>query len=292
MSFLPFFIIGLIIWFAAIKNGYGYKDNKTIDKKNTMMFRDIPCNKDIYYANALVMLNNFNYKETNIFGAIILKWVKQKKIAFKNEQGVFNKEKSSLDLTMNPTFDNPLEQELFDIMYKASGDGLLETKELEKWCRKHYDKFFGIFKRITNEKIDNLKSSGHIYKRQDKSECKKHNVMDDTIYNDSQQLYGLKLYLQEFSRMDTKEVMEVHLWDEYLMFAYIFGIADKVLEQLKKLYPEIIEQDMNQYHAMYMASSFASEAVRAANAYSAGGGGYSTGGGGGGGFGGGTSGGR
>ena len=76
------------------------------------------------------------------------------------------------------------------------------------------------------------------------------------------------------------------------MFAYIFGIADKVLSQLKKLYPEIIEENSKTYGSMMMASSFASEAIKAANAYSAGGGGYSTGGGGGGGFGGGTSGGR
>ena len=46
------------------------------------------------------------------------------------------------------------------------------------------------------------------------------------------------------------------------------------------------------YNTMYMANTFASEAVRAANSYSAGGGGFSSGGGGGGGFGGGISGGR
>ncbi len=294
ISFVPFIIVGILAWVFAVKNGYGYKDNKTIDKKNTMMFRDIPCNKDIYYANALVMLNNFGYKETNIFGAIILKWVKQKKIVFRNEKGMFNKETSSIDLTMNPTFDNPLEKELFDIMYKASGDGLLETKELEKWCRKNYDKFFGVFKRITNEKIDDLKSAGHIYKRHDKTECKKGNVMDDTIYEDSKKLYGLKLYLQEFSRMDTKEVMEVHLWDEYLMFAYIFGIANKVAAQLKNLYPEVLENPEMDYNTIVFVNnistrsvSAASSARSAAQSYSSGGGGFSSGGGGGGSFGGG-----
>lgn len=296
MTVFPFLLVGFIIWYGAIRNGYGYRNNKTIDKKNTMMFRDIPCNKDIYYANALVMLNNFNYKETNIFGAIILKWVRQKKITFRNEQGGFNKEKSSLDLTLNPTFDNPLEQELFDIMYKASGDGLLEAKELEKWCRKHYDKFFGIFKRITNEKIDDLKSAGHIYKRQDKSECKKYNVMDDMIYDDSKKLYGLKLYLQEFSRMNTKEVMEVHLWDEYLMFAYIFGIADKVAAQLKNLYPEVMQNPEMDYNTIVYVNNISRRSVSAASAarsaaesYSSGGGGFSSGGGGGGSFGGGGS---
>lgn len=30
------------------------------------MFREIPCDKDIYYANALIKLNNFNYVGSNI----------------------------------------------------------------------------------------------------------------------------------------------------------------------------------------------------------------------------------
>ena len=52
----------------------------------------------------------------------------------------------------------------------------------------------------------------------------------------------LNKYLEEFSNMDTKEVMEVKLWDEYLMFAYLFGIADKVAKQLKQMYPEVVYQ--------------------------------------------------
>ena len=87
---------------------------------------------------------------------------------------------------------------------------------------------------------------GHIYERTYKEECKYKNVMDDIIYNDSIQLYGLKKYLEEFSNMDTKEVMEVKLWDEYLMFAYLFGIADKVAKQLKDMYPEVVMEMQNQ----------------------------------------------
>ncbi len=285
---LPF---GIVIFgiYQAKKVGYGYINNKTISKKNTPMFREIPCNKDIYYANALIKLNNFGYKESNILGAIILKWVKEKKITFKNKtEGIFNKETSSIDLTGNPIFDNDLEKQLFDIMYTASKDGILETKELEKWCKKNYSKFFNLFKKIENRKIDELEEQGHIYKRKNKQECKKKNVMDDTIYEDSKKLYGLKLYLEEFSKMDTKEVLEVHIWDEYLMFAYLFGIADKVAKQLKNMYPEIIEQMDFDYDTIifinYMSTrsvSVASSARSAAQSYSSGGGGFSSGGGGG-----------
>ena len=285
---------------AASKNGYGYKNNKVIDKKEVPMFRDIPCNKDIYYANALINLNNFDYKETNIFGAIILKWIRQGKIAFKNEtRGIFNKETSMIDLTLNPTFDNNLESELFDIMYKASGDGLLEPKELEKWARKNYSKFLGIFTRIKDTKINELKSAGHIYNRTNKEECKKKKVMDDMIYNDSIQLYGLKKFFKEFSDMKNKEAIEVKLWDEYLMFAYLFGMAEKVAKQFKNLYPEVVaEMEANNidYGTFVYINNISSTAVHAASAarqaaesYSGGGGGFSSGGGGGGSFGGGGS---
>lgn len=303
-----FAIIGLLVPFttifiiikSAISNSYGYKNNKIIDKKNTPLFRDIPCNKNIYYANTLVKLNKniFNgYKETNIFGSIILKWVKENKVVFKNgPSGKFNKNTSSIDLTLNPTFDNVLEKELFDIMHEASIDGILETKELEKWCNKNYTKFFNLFERINKVEIEKLKQDKHIYTRNSKEECKKKNVMDDTIYDDSTKLYGLKKFLEEFSKIDTREVLEVHIWDEYLMFAYIFGIADKVAKQLKNLYPEVLA-DPNNYvdldtilYINYISNrsvNAASTAKSRAESYSSGGGGFSSGGGGGGSFGGG-----
>jgi len=266
------------------------------------MFRDIPCNKDIYYANTLIKLNNFGYNDSNIFGAIILKWVKNNKISFKNEKtGIFNKETSVIDLSMNPSFDNELETKLFNMMYEASKDGMLETKEFERWCKSNYSEFLSLFKKIENENINNLKNNGLIYKRTSKKECNRKNVMNDKIYEDSVQLYGLKKYLEEFSRMNTKEVIEVKLWDEYLMFAYLFGIADKVAKQLKDMYPEIMEEDpmgsgrmLFDYDTLMFVNnismrsvSAASSARAAAQSYSSGGGGFSSGGGGGGSFGGG-----
>ena len=296
MSLFSFVLpVGIIVAaiVATIKNGYGYKDNKTIKMKEINMFREIPCKKDIYYANALLFLNGMDYKETNILGAIILKWLRQDKIAFKNEtKGIFNKETSMIDMTLNPTFDNDLEKQLFDVMYKASGDGMLEPKELEKWAKNHYDKFLGIFTKIKDHKVDELKADSHIYKRVNKEECKKRKVMDDMLYNDSVELYGLKKFLKEFSDMKNKEAIEVKLWDEYLMFAYLFGMADKVAKQFKNLYPEIVremEENNMDYGTFVYINNLSTRSVNAASAarsaaesYSSGGGGFSSGGGGGG----------
>ena len=298
ITFLVTILVTILVRLSIKNSEYGYKDNKKIDKKNILPFRDIPCNKDIYYANTLTKLNSnifSKYKETNIFGAIILKWVKEEKIIFKNEEkGIFNKNTSTIDLTLNPTFDNVLEKELFKIMYEASKDGILETKELEKWCKNNYTKFFDLFERIDKVEIEKLKVNNHIYKRTDKKECKKKNVMDDTLYEESIKLAGMEKFLEEFSQINTKEAIEVHLWDEYLMFAYIFGIADKVAKQLKNLYPEVLENTNIDYgtlvyinHISTSGVSAASSARTRAQGYSSGGGGFSSSGGGGGSFGGG-----
>ncbi len=275
---------------------YGYKDNKTIDKKNTPFFRDIPCNKDIYYANALIYLNNFGFNETNILGAIILKWIKEEKVKFiRQETGLFKRETSCIDMRLNPSFTNSNEETLFRIMFEASGDGILEPKEFQKWAKRNYTRFFNVFKDFKNNKVASLRSEQHIYTRTNKEECKYKNVMDDMIYEDSKKLYGLKLFLQEFSNINTKETLEVHIWDEYLMFAYLFGIADKVAKQIKNLYPELLEQNNNiDFNTILIINSISSSTVSAASAarsaaesYHSGGGGFSSGGGGGGSFGGG-----
>ena len=290
MIALPFILIRML----TNSSKYGFIDNKTITKKNTPYFRDIPCNKDIYYANALIQLNNFNNSKASILGAILLKWVKEEKIIV-----IKNNEDTSLKFNPELKIEQANEKRLYQMMYEASKDGVLEKKELEKWAKKNYSKYLNLLSQIKDDKINELKNEGHIYKRKNKQECKYKNVMDDVLYEDSKKLYGLKLFLEDFSSIDTKEVIEVHLWDEYLMFAYLFGIADKVAKQLKNMYPEYIESLDNNidFDTIIFFNTISTRSISAANSarasaesyssYSSGGGGFSSGGGGGGSFGGG-----
>lgn len=290
MISLPFILIRML----TNSSKYGFIDNKTITKKNTPYFRDIPCNKDIYYANALIQLNNFNNSKASILGAILLKWVKEEKIIV-----IKNNEDTSLKFNPELKIEQANEKRLYQMMYEASKDGVLEKKELEKWAKKNYSKYLNLLSQIKDDKINELKNEGHIYKRKNKQECKYKNVMDDVLYEDSKKLYGLKLFLEDFSSIDTKEVIEVHLWDEYLMFAYLFGIADKVAKQLKNMYPEYIESLDNNidFDTIIFFNTISTRSISAANSarasaesyssYSSGGGGFSSGGGGGGSFGGG-----
>ena len=95
----------------------------------------------------------------------------------------------------------------------------------------------------------------------------------------------------DFSLLDEKEVPSIVVWEKYLVFATAFGIADKVLKQLKLVYPEIENIDtFNTASSIYIMSNtnFSSSFTSAINSSfssamssgSGGGGGFSGGGGG------------
>ena len=45
--------------------------------------------------------------------------------------------------------------------------------------------------------------------------------------------------MEEISLLKDKEVPALAIWEKYLVFATAFGISDKVLKQLKVIYPEM-----------------------------------------------------
>ena len=312
LEFFPqIFIVILEALFRTISAGinfrkYGYINNKKIHYKDILMYRDIPCNGNICYAQVLLKLNDCScYKKGNLIGAIILSWARSNKIVFKNEEsGIFNRNTSVIDLTLNPSFDNIYEEQLFKMLYEASRDGYLKTREFEKWCRKNYEIILDLIEEFEIVMLNNLKADFKVYHRIN-DECKQSEVMNDVLYNDSVKLLGLKKYLKNFSNMHEKEAMDVKLWDEYLIFACLFGMTKKVSKQLNYLYHEVIQQMGNSefnYDTIRYIDRISTRSVRISNlyknisysnsrnitgGYSSGGGGFSSGGGGGGSFGGG-----
>lgn len=67
---------------------------------------------------------------------------------------------------------------------------------------------------------------------------------------------GLKRYMEDFSLLDEKEIPALEVWEEYLVYATVFGIADKVIKQLKLVYPQIEQMnDFNTASYVYMMNS-------------------------------------
>ena len=123
-------------------------------------------------------------------------------------------------------------------------------------------------------------------------ELSKINVYTQEGVDESEKWKGLKKYMEEFSMLDKREVPEIVIWEEFLVYATAFGIADKVLKQLKIVYPNFESSiDVNTYSGMYLmmntdfsnsfSNAISSSMSSAYSSASGGGGGFSGGGGGG-----------
>ena len=121
-------------------------------------------------------------------------------------------------------------------------------------------------------------------------------------------LYAIRNFLNDFSKIDEKEIPEVALWESYLVYATAFGIGDKVLKNMKiKLENQQVDfssssvfLDAYAWNTILNSASYLSNSVSAASkpdvhfsssSGSSDSGSFSSGSGGGGGFSGGSSGG-
>ena len=276
--------------------------NGRVIPKNIPNIREIPFDKDIYMTYWVALSYSISSKKTDFLGAILLKWMLTKKITLQKQEvkKLFKTaEESVIILPENPVFDNLLELDLYKMLYEASNNGILESHEFEIWCRDNYDRILDWFDDVAKEENKKLISTGKIHVEEKRTfkifKSNTYNV-DPSMINEAIKLKGFKNFLDEFSRIDENEAIEVNMWEYYLIYAQILGIANKVAKQFKKLYPEIIEN--NEYGYSYddflfisaISYSGINSAVTSrsrAESYSSGGGGFSSGGGGGGSFGGG-----
>lgn len=304
-----FWVIMICFFARGVKNANNRIGTKVLDfgvngKKlpnDVPNVRDIPFNKDIFRTFWLAESYKLNKKKTDFLGAILLKWLKEQKIKIKklNDGLGKNKEKSAIDLNTNFSCENPLELELYNMMKTASKDGVLEPREFERWCKDNYSQILSWFDDVIDKETEKLMQEGKIIE-DEKTSFKvfksKVLMVDPSMKDEAIKLKGLKNFLVEFSRIDEKQAIEVNMWEYYLIYAQILGIADKVAKQFKKLYPEIIENTEYGYTysdiifintICHTGISVATSTKARAEGYSSGGGGFSSGGGGGGSFGGG-----
>lgn len=97
--------------------------------------------------------------------------------------------------------------------------------------------------------------------------CKLSNLTQKGI-DEREKWKGLKKYMEDFSLLDEKEIPAIEVWEEYLVYATVFGIADKVIKQLKLVYPQIDEMsNFNTASYIYLMSytNFNTSFTRAIN---------------------------
>lgn len=283
--------------------------------KHTQYYRDIPFAGNMPAAYYGLERCQQLKKKSDIINAYFLRWINLGYMTIKKgEENDSNKEKSNdLSMIFNylGDFETAIEGCLYKIMLRAAdAKGVLREEKFEKWCRSHYHSLESWFKSVKEE------GDGYFIS-QDFLPVQEHNLFFG-LYNYEQRrfstkgretclnLLGFKKYLQDFTFVNERKSVEVHLWGEYLSYAALFGIADQVAKEFQDINPEFFAnsnyRDSDDFLANYTYMSRVSRSgyrnmkkghadANAKSSRSGGGGGSSSSGGGGGGFSGGGSGG-
>ena len=116
-----------------------------------------------------------------------------------------------------------LEREFFLLMEGAAGaDAILEPRELQYYLRQHKENDF--LKRLNTL-----------------SEDQKRMVEDSQV---AAQMLGLKHFLVEASLIRERGIAEMTLWKEYLVYATLFGVADKVCDNFAEVYSDFFKTNI------------------------------------------------
>lgn len=222
-------MLGLLVYIVSLEPLWTFlkrmKVKSIVNKSLSKWQREIPFNGSLYAANKA--LNSLSYRQNpsinNVLGAFILRLFQRGELTLTYDNGKQTiKVGEHVDQTANLEDDGKdrkspkdikMENTLYYIFKCASGeDRILQENELKRWLKSNT--------KYAREILD-LQSSPISVNKEELARLEK-----------------LKNFLRDFTLIQERGVMEVKLWDEYLVFASLFGIADQVRKEFRKVCPE------------------------------------------------------
>ena len=242
MGLFAFIFLGGLfttIW-GIVQQAMGKKYKKSLfgKYKITEWFREAPMNGDLF-ASYYVLENGWRFggssSSQGLIGALFLRWILDGKVKVEPDP----KKSKRVNLAFQPEveIEEPVERTLYEMALTASGSNLLlESGEFEKWSEKN-------FKKVTAWPLK-AQDRGKQYMEDH------HYFLHGTTTNEEGareacHVIEFKNFLQDFTLTDKREAGEVGLWKDYLVFAQLYGIADRVAQQFQKLFPAEFQEVAN-----------------------------------------------
>lgn len=277
-------LIGILIVVAALIAALIRKVKLNRRMKEVSYFRDAPNGGNLNVTHQLGLCSELCEEDT-LLGAYLLRLISQGCVD--SEDDPADGKSVLLRLCHPPQCGDDYDDALYTVLETAAGaDKILQPSELEQFCEGNATPLIRFMDSCEKNGLQTLIRGG----------CLKGAVCDDigSLTRKGQEelneILGLKRFLLDFSLIQERGVKETIIWQDYMVYALILGIADKLASQIRELYPEFVPQleqyqrymSYANYYNGYMYSAYRRERQRREAARNAGsGGGASFGGGGG-----------
>ena len=249
MSFLTIFIVFLFIFLPFLRMLNGDKLSRRQKRKilggpaeKVAWYRDLPFRGDIYKTDFVLDLLETKRLSNGLVSAMILRMIEKGFLL------VGKDDKGKVEIRFNEALETKLldnnELGLYDMMRQASGSDLvLQDKEFSRWSQR-------------TKSQDTIRLWANGINLDAKRALRTDNVVAGKKFSEqgkieAQRVMGFKNFLNDFTLSSQRESVEVGLWKDYLVYAALYGIADKVAKELKDIDPKVFEQVMAYDYTMF-----------------------------------------
>ncbi|WP_455931624.1 DUF2207 family protein [Parvimonas micra] len=279
---------GIIVAIVVLVKIFGKKKSNGYQKGDFKgeYYRDIP-EKEWWKLSDILEDIGFDGQES-IIRAYFLKWIQEKiLIPITEEKGlIFKKDTLALKIKggFNNDFEEKVERKLFAMFAGAAGaDGILQENEFSDYLedtdnQEEFESIEEDLEELSNE----YASKNDLFEKSSKGKY-------SHTYSEKGKEFTAKLvknynYLKDFSLLSEREISEIKVWKNLLIYATLYDVADEVEKQLKKLSPEFlrnIDMDVESLHtAVIYSNAFSNDFVdaysRSVEEASDGGGGFTS----------------
>ena len=279
---------GIIVAIVVLVKIFGKKKSNGYQKGDFKgeYYRDIP-EKEWWKLSDILEDIGFDGQES-IIRAYFLKWIQEKiLIPVTEEKGlIFKKNTLALKIKsgFNNDFEEKVERKLFAMFAGAAGaDGILQENEFSDYLedtdnQEEFESIEEDLEELSNE----YASKNDLFEKSSKGKY-------SHTYSEKGKEFTAKLvknynYLKDFSLLSEREISEIKVWKNLLIYATLYDVADEVEKQLKKLSPEFlrnIDMDVESLHtAVIYSNAFSNDFVdaysRSVEEASDGGGGFTS----------------
>ena len=232
---LLFISLGIFVVVAAYRSNL--KNILGVTRKRDIEWcRDVPYGGEALAADYILSKLEAGRGSHIVAGAMILRMIERQAIEVKKGR------RGKVELAFGDAAaldDMPQSyRQLWDMMKKASGaDEILQDKEFSRWSDAHTARVDGWNRKVRRDGGDELVKLGYMTRG---------GKFNDEARAQARNLLGLKKFLKDFTLIDERGSGEVGLWNDYLVFGTLFGIADKVAKELHDINPQVFEQTVYQ----------------------------------------------
>lgn len=232
--------------------------------KDIGYFRDIPFNGNVLEANSILTQSGSQESAGHIASALILRLLQSQYITLSNNGR--RKVDIGLDGPVKPDSLEGPSLELYRLLeYAAGPDRVLQEKEFPHWAARHREKIQSFLDSVEDRGSKDLKADGY----------SKGGSFLPSGQEQARNLLGFRKFLKDFTLVEERKSVEVVLWQDYLVFAALFGIADKVAAELKEINPQAF-REVTGYdvptlsRAIYLSDHYGTSMVRSISRQTAG----------------------